>query len=874
MRKGTGLLAAVALLASLLLSTLVGSSAGATVVGTNVDYTTDADFDQGTLVNVNHDAPNSNQLQLNTASGTFPFVWVALSQRCTIAKVNTATGAILGEYRTVADGAGCNESSRTTVAIDGSVWVGHRGPGGVNHVGLAELNQCVDRNGNGTIETSSGYGNVLPWPGAVSTVANAADECILHHVDTNALGLQDSRHMSIDAANKLWVGDYVGGSKFVRINGSTGAVESSVFDLPCGGYGGLIDGNGVIWSANGSNPGLLRWDPAAAMSASNPRCLNSISPYGLAVDKNGFIWVSALFGNRVWKVSADGNTILGPFGHGADSAQGLAVTPDGDVWVSSSLFCNSGCTVGHLKNDGTFVGNVPTPTGIGSTGVSIDADGMVWVAHRNSHTATRIDPNAGPIGGGGDTVGAVNLTVSFPATAGRPVPFPYNYSDMTGAQLFSSTAPQGSWTVTQDAGSAGADWGDITWNTEDEGDEPAGTAIVVDVRTADTEAGLGSASYVPVANGGAIASTGRFLQVRVTLKAAPDGTSPVLSDLHVTGGNEAPTVDAGGPYDGDEGSAIPVNGSADDADGDAVTTSWSATPGAGTDPGASCTFDDPSAVATNVTCTDDGEYTLTLTADDGVAEPVSSDATLTVANVAPTIEITSPADGALFAIGQPVNVTASIADAGSNDTHTCSASWDDGTSSDGSVSSGSCTASRTYSGAGVYTIVVTTTDDDGASASDSVMVVVYDPSAGFVTGGGTIQVREGSYPADPTLSGRANFGFVSKYKRGATTPTGQTEFQFQVADLNFHSDTYQWLVVSGPKAQFKGTGTVNGASGYSFLLTATDGQVNGGGGVDKFRIKIWDANDAIVFDNVMGASSDVDSANPQAIATGSIVIHK
>jgi hypothetical protein len=32
---------------------------------------------------------------------------------------------------------------------------------------------------------------------------------------------------------------------------------------------------------------------------------------------------------------------------------------------------------------------------------------------------------------------------------------------------------------------------------------------------------------------------------------------------------------------------------------------------------------------------------------------------------------------------------------------------------------------------------------------------------------------------------------------------------------------------------------VNGAAGFGFLLTAVDGQVTGGG-IDKFRIKIWD----------------------------------
>ena len=83
-------------------------------------------------------------------------------------------------------------------------------------------------------------------------------------------------------------------------------------------------------------------------------------------------------------------------------------------------------------------------------------------------------------------------------------------------------------------------------------------------------------------------------------------------------------------------------------------------------------------------------------------------------------------------------------------------------------------------------------------------------------------------------------------------------------------------MISGPKAQYKGMGTINGAGTYGFLLTATDGQVSGGGGVDKFRIKIWDINNSgtIVYDNVMGVSNDIDYANPQTISSGSIVIHK
>jgi hypothetical protein len=56
-----------------------------------------------------------------------------------------------------------------------------------------------------------------------------------------------------------------------------------------------------------------------------------------------------------------------------------------------------------------------------------------------------------------------------------------------------------------------------------------------------------------------------------------------------------------------------------------------------------------------------------------------------------------------------------------------------------------------------------------------------------------------------------------------------------------------------------------------FLLTATDGQVSGGGGTDKFRIKIWDSSSTTVCDNMLGAADDL--GNAQTLASGTIVIH-
>ena len=237
------------------------------------------------------------------------------------------------------------------------------------------------------------------------------------------------------------------------------------------------------------------------------------------------------------------------------------------------------------------------------------------------------------------------------------------------------------------------------------------------------------------------------------------------------------------------------------------------------------------------------------------------------------------------ALGTSINISIPFTDAdvAASQPYTATIDWGNGTNSTSAFATpGTITGTKNYPAAGVYNVTVTVKQDNFPTThydtkTYEYYVVVYDPNGGFVTGGGWIDSPASACkraPCTPLTVGKANFGFVSKYKKGQSMPDGNTEFQFKAGDINFHSEDYEWLVVAGAKAQFKGTGTINGSGNYGFMITAIDGQISGGGGVDKFRIKIWDKNngDAVVYDNqVTGDTSDTATPNT-TLGGGSINI--
>ncbi len=354
-------------------------------------------------------------------------------------------------------------------------------------------------------------------------------------------------------------------------------------------------------------------------------------------------------------------------------------------------------------------------------------------------------------------------------------------------------------------------------------------------------------------------------------QAESDVASVILT---VTAVNDAPAMAAIGDSAVDEGTLLTIVTVGSDVDEDLLTYSASNLPaGAAFDP-STRTFSWTPGFAQA------GSYPgVRFHVTDG-SLTASEAATITVNDVnrAPSIvSVTTPADP--VRIGTLVAAGVAFADSDTDDTHTGVFDWGDGTGSpavvDEKTGSGTARATHVYATAGVYQVIVRIVDRFGASAErSSQLITIYDPDAGFVTGGGWISSPVGAYAADPTVTGKATFAFTSRYQKGASVPSGHAGFQFDVANLSFASSaSYEWLVIAGGRAQCKAVGTINGAGEYGFLLIAIDGDYDGGGGADKVRIKIWNgATGATVYDNKMGASERGDDATE--LSGGSILVHK
>jgi probable HAF family extracellular repeat protein len=234
-------------------------------------------------------------------------------------------------------------------------------------------------------------------------------------------------------------------------------------------------------------------------------------------------------------------------------------------------------------------------------------------------------------------------------------------------------------------------------------------------------------------------------------------------------------------------------------------------------------------------------------------------------NVAPVVGAVTLSTAAVR-VGEAVQATASFTDADAADTHTVRWTWGAAGTSTGTATAGVASGTWTFATAGVHTVTVAVTDSAGHATSATATVAVYDPAAGATMGAGTLVAG--------TPGTRAVFEFMVSYRDGEALPTGRVAFMQPGTSLRFASTSLDWMVVTGSQVQLQGSGTVDGAPGYRFVLSALDAGSPPREQRDRLRLRIWSTGpsqqEVVIHDNQAG--SPLYAAPTQDIAGGEIRI--
>ena len=259
-------------------------------------------------------------------------------------------------------------------------------------------------------------------------------------------------------------------------------------------------------------------------------------------------------------------------------------------------------------------------------------------------------------------------------------------------------------------------------------------------------------------------------------------------------------------------------------------------------------------------CSHVGDNVITLTATDVNRNVATSTCIVTITNDLPVIHEMTISQ--VVNIADIVEVSAAYSDV---NLAYVEFDWGNGNVTEGTidVATGMVYGSYTYSETGLYDVTVTITDICGEQATETYSyIVIYDPCAGHVTGGGYF------------LDGKKknNFGFNAMYDHETGLPKGNVNFHDKLSGMHFKAENVAWLMVNNDQAIFQGNGLVNDQEGYSYLVSMIDGDVTGTPKINYLRIVIWDEFDQILFDNQIG-DDDRTRAFIQ-IDNGSLKIHK
>ena len=365
-------------------------------------------------------------------------------------------------------------------------------------------------------------------------------------------------------------------------------------------------------------------------------------------------------------------------------------------------------------------------------------------------------------------------------------------------------------------------------------------------------------------------------QYVLTVEATDDGSPAAAGSgtitIDVGDVNEAPTVDDAN-FGISEGAAVGdlvgTVSASDPDDGDSLTFEI-----IGGNTGTAFAIDNAGVitVAAALDASVQDSYVLTVQVTDTGSLTDTATVIIDVTSSGEAVVITSltvdPIDPIELIPNLGADATATLVWTG--DAVSIDLAWGDNTTTTHTPASGdtSLVATHNYTDTGVFAVTATVTDIFG---DEHVIVyeyvVVFDPTAGYVTGNGKFDSLAGNWTPDPTIEGEVKIGFHAKFKKGVLE--GEVKIDIKDADEKFRSDELEVFVVAGNYAFVSGFGRFKGDDTdtiYDFVVTLIDGEYDDGDGPDLVRaiIRLQSDPSVVLYDSQAGES---DGANPTTVVT-------
>ena len=516
---------------------------------------------------------------LNRGAAEFYFMWIANDAQGWVSKYDTRTGREVGRYWSVipkdcANSAGppcaggtvhqlrADQSwhpSRTALDLYGDMFVANRGIGKQGSVTKIanDTSSCIDRNGNGTIETSrdingDGQISILAADGEMiiptdPSNPNTYDECVLFTTPVGGpSGDVAGRALAVSAGAESTAGDVWAGIYFERrmyklssANGQPVPVAPgglTYVQLSFGPYGAIVDRLQRLWVVEPGVAHLALINTLTGTLVSEAiQDTADCAAYGIGIDGKNRVWLPGWSRGAIacrydhttgaW-TKFDFSTARSQTNTAFQWGRGIAVDTNNRVYMSgysvsaAQLIRFDAETGAIIPYGGAQFIDMSDANTAQSIGVGLDADGNPWV-NNGSGNASKVD----------NATGAVTRTPQQPAGL-------YTYSDFTGYQLRNFTAPRGSYRKDFEACDIDNVWRTLTWDAL----TPPNTSIQVFVKAANTAAELASTSLVrygpfttsPVDLVQAGVPKTKFLRVEFVLRSVDGQSTPVLRGFNLT----------------------------------------------------------------------------------------------------------------------------------------------------------------------------------------------------------------------------------------------------------------------------------------------------------------------------------------------------